>query len=589
MTNTAAAKKNICHLQNNSSTQNKNIDYISKQFNLHPLAAKLLVARGITQPDQIHSYLYPTIQDNSSDAYQIKGLKKAIDLTIKTISKKNLIGITCDFDVDGLTSASQVVSLLNFINHPYKLYVPDRFKHGYGLHQEIISQCKNDNISLLICLDIGTTNYNQLQLAQNLGIKTIVIDHHSLSAAKNPPPADAFINPAQKNCGFANNTLASAGLTWYFTRTLLKKLIHHNIISPSSLNTVQQIEDTIIQFACLGTVCDMVPLLGINRAIAKKGLEKISTTPTLGIQALKNVAGIAGKVQCSSLAFGLGPRINAAGRIAHAQEVITLLTTNNINQANSLAAKLNKYNQKRQSLEQIIKENAVKIAQKRLSVSDRHLPCLVVWDKKYHIGVIGIVAQRLVEKFKCPTVVIGFEGNVWKGSARSIPGFNIIQAFKKLSHNLISYGGHENAGGLVIEENKIPSFKREFEMLCTKWWAEEKHPCTTPLVDLKITLSEITKELILDLQKFEPFGIGNPRPSFLMPKLKVSSVQLIKNRHLKVIVTDGKRIMPAFFWHRKEDPLLKNGACVNLIATPVLGSYYGIEEIQLMLKSVTPP
>lgn len=543
---------------------------IENALNISPLGSRILAARGYKADETLEHYLVPTLKNGLPLPTGIKNIDIACELIKEALEKKQGIAICCDFDVDGLSGGSQVYHFLRSLGAKVKVFVPDRFKDGYGLNENTIQLIAEANFSLLLTIDFGTTNANEIKLAKELGLKTIVIDHHHVG--NHDPQADAFVNPQQKDCGFADGLLSAAGLAWYSVVMLRKSLPEASHLDPKDY----------LDLACLGTICDMVPLVGANRIIAKRGLESLSKTTRPGLIALKNVAGINAEVSCSHVGFAIGPRINAAGRMVHGDVVVDLLTTEKTDLAEKLANKLNKLNQKRQKEEEWVRESAIK----KILLQDNLPDGIVVWDDTYHTGVIGIVAQRIVEAFYRPTIVLGADKpGILKGSVRGIQGFSVVEALAEASKYLIQYGGHDGAGGLSLKRENIDEFINDFVSVCErKIRTLNKEPSV--IADTKAELEEFAVPAIRQIQGFQPFGIGNPQPTVLVENLEVKDVRVLKNAHLKVNLSNGKRSISGLMWKCTNHPALVKGERVNIACKPDLNTYRGNTEAQAILSAI---
>ncbi|MCB0337286.1 MAG: single-stranded-DNA-specific exonuclease RecJ, partial [Bdellovibrionales bacterium] len=517
----------------------KTAKQIEKSYSIHPVSARVLAARDFKADEMLEVFLNPTLGKGLPPDTQLYGLQAGCELVEQIASDKQTVAICCDFDVDGLSGGSLLSSFLRDAGIENTVYVPDRFKDGYGLNAAMVQQAKADGHSLLICVDYGTTNHKELTLAREIGLRSIVIDHHHVG--DHVVPADVFINPQQKNCKFADGILCAAGLVWYFTIGLKKYCKQASKLDPRRY----------LDLACLGTICDMVPLQGVNRVIAKRGLEMLSQTSRVGLQALKNVCGINQEVTGGHVGFGIGPRINAAGRMLDGNLVIELLTTSDSLRAKKIADRLNRLNLERQDTEAIIKDAAHEQVQ---SLSG--LPYgIVCHGDDFHTGVIGIVAQRMVESYYRPTAVLGQENGIYKGSVRGIKDFSVVEALTDLGDILLKFGGHAGAGGFSIAPENLATFKQRFNETCMKRLEKVSlEPLST--ADTTASLAEIDIRLVEDFKNFAPFGIGNAAPQLLVEDLKVQSVQVLKNAHLKVQFSDGKVSMPALMWRTTTHPAL---------------------------------
>lgn len=551
---------------------------IEEEYGLKSLSARVLAARGFKADSQLENYLDPSLKNGLVAPSGLKGLKEACELVAQVISRKGIISIACDFDVDGLSSGSQLTHFLRSLGVETHIFVPDRFEDGYGLNAKIVAESAARGSELLITTDFGTTSHKELLLAKQAGMRTIVVDHHHVNPGEEPD-CDVFINPQQVGCGFADKTLCAAGLVWYFLVGLKDRLKENNS-SAANIDVRSYLD-----LACLGTICDMVPLVGVNRVIARRGLELLSCTRRPGLVALKNVAGLKKDISCYDLSFALGPRINAAGRMVHGELVVDLLTTSDSMQAASIAGRLNRLNSDRQDTEKEVKEYSLKKLQALYPAGD--LPeALVLWDPEFHTGVVGIVAQRLVEMFHRPAVVLGVDKDgVFKGSVRGIKGINVVEALGASAKRLIKFGGHEAAGGLSIEKKELESFRAEFIGFCkSKFSAETLHPIAQ--ADTEAGLSEITKPSIDEFDRFAPFGIGNPTPQILVRGLRVESITEIKAAHTKAALSDGRNFIAGLLWRQVDHPLLKKGNKVDVVFKPDYSTFNGVCEIQANLQAV---
>ena len=577
MSLTSAIKKIVLRPQNQELAS-----LIQSKYKIHKVAARILSARGFNDDKNLYNYIQPSLKEGLPDPDDLKNLDRAIDLVEEALSKKVKIAVFSDFDVDGLSGCAQVVDFLRKVGAEVHVFVPDRFADGYGLHKHHIDKANEIGCKLLISIDFGTKNETELTYAKKLGIKSIVIDHHHVG--DDVPECDAFINPKQKGCGFADEVLCAAGLCWFFIVGLRRAGISPEVSVASGIRKEECDPKFYLDLACLGTICDMVPLVGVNRIIAKRGLELVSTTERLGLQALKKVAGLSStkEVSCYDVSFALGPRINAAGRIVHGELVVDLLTTKDSTLADKLAKKLNTLNSERQDLELVIKEKAIKQVQSNSKLKHSS----VVWDKEFHTGVVGIVAQRLVENFYRPSVVMGCdEEGIFKGSVRGIKNFDVVAALQAVSHTLIKFGGHTAAGGLSLKEENLDQFLNAFEVECANQLSKID---TSPIVDADtdISLSEFDINLIKDIKRFAPFGIGNASPIVVSRNLKVLDVRELKAQHIKATLTDGKCYVSALAWRMAGHPLIKKNNTVTIAYKPELNSFGGSTELVANVQAV---
>lgn len=549
-------------------------DAITSEMKTNPVVGRILAARGYTPGPELESYLEPTLKNGLPDPSKLMNLAAAAKLIADVHRGGGAIAICCDFDVDGLSGGSVVHDFLNAAGVSSKVFVPDRFVDGYGLNEKTVRDIAEQGFKALLTIDFGTTNVNEILVAKALGLKTVVVDHHHISAP--PAPADVFVNPHQEGCGFAKGVACAAGLAWYLVVALKREL-------QGESKEVQAIDARgYLDLACLGTICDMVPLVGLNRVIAKKGLELLSETRRPGLRALRNVIGIKGNVGCSDVSFGIGPRLNAAGRIVHGELVVDLLTTKDSNKADKLARQLNDLNAERQNVEQAVKQEAISLVEK----SGGPDWGLVVWNPEFHTGVIGIVAQRLVEHFYRPSAVMGMDTpGVFKGSVRGIKGFSVIETLAACRDHLMKFGGHEGAGGFSVKEENLETFKKKFVAECKKRLEKLE---VVPFVDAdtETNLNEITVDLVNELSSLAPFGMGNPAPTVLLKNLRVVEVKQLKGLHLKALFSDGKRFISGVMWRQPSHPSLKPNNQVDIVCRPEVSTFNGTIELQANLQAV---
>jgi single-stranded-DNA-specific exonuclease len=544
---------------------------IAEVYSLSAVTARVLAARGFLADSRLKNFIHPSLKDGLIHPSELCGLKEAAEAIKEALNQKHKIAITCDFDVDGLTSAAQLADFLGRVGAEVQVFVPDRFKDGYGLSSEIIKTARQAGNELLICLDFGTHNNAELDFARTQGFKTIVIDHHIIGDQK--CPADIFINPHRSDCGFADKTLCTAGLTWYLILALKSVLGDlAAAIDPREF----------LDLACLGTVCDMVPLIGVNRVITKRGLEVLTQSERPGIVALKEVAGVRGPVSCYDVSFALGPRINAAGRMVSGEVVVELLTTKDIARAHKLANVLHRLNFKRQEEDLKVRNKAIAIVEERAAAEHG----IVVWGEEFHTGVVGIVAQRLVEKYHRPAIVLGKEKEgTYKGSVRGIRGVNVVEVLTSLKHLLVKFGGHESAGGVSLEERHLENFSAAFDAACEKALSEKS---LIPVIecDTEVTLLELSMSVINEIKSLSPFGIGNPQPTVMIKDLTVLDVKTLKSEHLKAVFSNGKQTLEAVWWRQPSHPSLKKGAKVTVAFRADLNNFNGLTSIQANIQAI---
>jgi single-stranded-DNA-specific exonuclease len=545
---------------------------IADHFSLKMPVARALAARGFEADVRLEQFLVPSLRDGLPAPQLLRNLDKACELIAHIIAVDGKIAICSDFDVDGLSGAAQVISFFQAVGVSCECYVPDRFKDGYGLNCRIVDEAVASGCTLLITIDFGTKNRAELEYARTRGVASIVVDHHHVG--NDSPPADVFINPQHPECGFAGGILSAAGLAWYLIVGLRKALPQAQHVDPKEY----------LDLACLGTICDMVPLQSVNRVIAKRGLELLGQTRRPGLLAMKQLLSLNDTVKGYDVSFRIGPQINAAGRLASGSIVIDLLTAKSVAVAMPLAKKLVRFNKERQDVEISVKTQA----EKAIFKLDALPAGLVVWGEEFHTGVIGIVAQRLTEQFHRPAAVLGqdVEG-VYKGSVRGIKGFSVVEALEQLSLFLIKFGGHTGAGGFSLVAKNLEAFREAFKLECARQIAPEDF---IPVVfaDAEVCLSDLSHDILNQINLFAPCGVGNAAPVFLCRNVEVIEVKILKNAHLKVLFSNAKGAISGLMWRTKEHPALYEGAKVDVAFKLDSNNFRGFTELQATIQAVQP-
>ncbi len=567
-----------------SSRSNTIADRISAGLKLSPIVSKILVAREIDSIEEAKSFLNPTLRNDLPDPLSLKNAEKAAELIVKSIEAGDYITIFSDFDVDGISSASQLWILLKEAGAKLRYYVPNRMTEGYGLSSTAINKLHAEKTNLLITLDCGITNVKEVTLAKELGLKVIIVDHHEIGE-KNPP-ADLIVNPMQKDCGFYGQKLCTAGIVWLLGILLIRKIKEQNPTLPNKFPSSKDLLD----LAAIGTICDMVPLRGVNRLIASRGIDAIRQSPRIGIQAIQEVAQIpqGARFTCSSIAFGIGPRLNAAGRLEDANIGMSLLISDSPGDAKDIANKINSLNNQRKTHEEHAKSICADLAAELEEFLEEPPSAYTLYDESFHVGVIGIAAQRMVEQFSRPIAVLGKsdDSNVAKGSVRSIGGFHVSETLNALSHLLIKHGGHKEAGGFSILEEHIPTFKKEFNELAKTFFNSEE-PKIQLKIDQEIAFKEINIKLVKELEQLAPFGVGNPSPLFYTSNVEIAHIQIIGTNHVKMELIHDGVTRNALGWRMLGHPLLEQGNFINLAYSLEINTYKGISSVQLILKEIT--
>ena len=548
---------------------NKEItEKIAKRFGLSALVAGILANRGLVEEKQIEVFLTPTRKD-FYDPYLLNDMNIAVDEIIKIINNKGRILIYGDYDVDGITSIAVLKKYLNQLGVEVDYHIPNRLNEGYGLKKETLKEIADKKYDLMITVDCGITAIEEIEYANSLGIKTIITDHHE--ALDEIPNAIAVINPKRKDNKYPFRGLAGVGVVFKLIQAISIKL---NLEEKEFLKY--------LDLVCVGTISDIVPLIDENRVIAKLGLKLVEVTKNLGLRELINVSRYK-KIDSSTISFGVAPRINACGRMGHAEEALKLFLTSNIVEAQEITKKLEEYNQERQNIEKRIFAEAI---EKLKEDEEGKKGSIVLESTNWHHGVIGIVASKLTDLYYKPTILLCLEGDEAKGSGRSILGFDLHQALCETSQYLEKYGGHEMAVGLTLKAENFQKFKTEFEKLVEKSNVSEIVPIIN--IDIQLYDRNIKKEIAKEIQLLEPFGEGNKMPLILFKNLKIDSIRtLSEGKHLKLTLkTENQWIDAIGFNLGNLADEYHIGDKVDVVGMLEINEYNNNEYLQINMRDI---
>jgi len=560
-------------------TGNKELENsLSKEFDIHPIISQILANRDLAGIEGTRRYLNPSLSDLHSP-FLMKDMKAGIQRLLKAIHNNEKIVIYGDYDADGITSVVILFKFIKEIGANVTYYIPDRVQEGYGLKNKAIDKFKDNNINLIITVDCGISDYDQISYARSLGIDTIVLDHHAISGTL--PPSVANINPNREDCTFPFKELAGVGIAYNFLIALRGSLRKEGFWKDENYPNLKEYLDIV----ALGTIGDIAPLIDENRIFAKIGLELITAGKRPGIRALKEVSGIEGQIIDSFKAsFCLIPRINAAGRIASPLDAVALLLTEDMEEARTLAGKLDVYNRRRQSMEKMILNEILEKISNNPDIEK--INALVFASDKWHPGVVGIVASRLVDLFNRPAFVISLKDGIGKGSGRSVSDFNIYKGIEKCASLLLSYGGHCHAAGISIKEDDIDEFACLLDEIIIDS-GQFSDLVSQTIIDSECRLKDINFSLVNQMQMLAPFGSKNPEPVLCARNIKVSSPTIVGNNHLKMhLASNGMSCNSIWF---------AMGGYLNKIAdthvdiafTPQINQWNGSSDIQLKMKDMT--
>ena len=547
----------------------KTINEIVEKYKINRLLATILSNRNINTEEDIKLFLHPTRAD-FHDPFLMTDMEKAVERIIEAINKKENITIYGDYDVDGITSITVLKSFFRDRGIEVKTYIPNRLDEGYGLNNNAIEQIKNQSCDLMITVDCGISAIKEIDYANSLGLETIITDHHE--AGTEIPKAFAVIDNKRKDSKYPFRELAGVGVVFKLIQALSIKL-----------NLKEEEYLKYLDIVCIGTISDIVPLIDENRVITKLGLMLVRQTKNIGLQSILNASGY-GKIDSSTISFGVAPRINACGRMGKAEEALKLFLSKNINEVVDLTKELNEYNRIRQEKEKEIYENALE------QIEKEHLDkknTIIVKGENWHHGVIGIVSSKITEKYFKPSILLSFEDDgMGQGSGRSIPGFDLHEALMNCMDFIEKFGGHAMAIGISVKKENFENFKKEFEEIAQKMHVNEIIPIIN--IDAKINLSDITKEMVESLSQLEPFGEGNKMPVFVFKNLKIDSIRaLSEGKHLKLTLKDDNTIASAIGFnlgYMSEE--YKIGDKIDVVGVLEINSFNGVESLQINIKDI---
>lgn len=550
------------------------IRQVSKAAGISPATAGILLRRGFTEPEQIAEFLHGK-PEPYYDPFRMKGLPEAVDRIRAALRSKEKITIYGDYDVDGTSASSLLYLFLRKEGADVHVYIPRRDTEGYGLNVPALAKIAAGGTTLLLTVDTGISGAKETARAPKT-MDIIVTDHHL--APEQLPDVFSVVNPNQPGDTYPFKGLAGVGVAFKLCQGLWQKL-HHT----------REFWEEGIELAALGTVADMVPLLDENREIVKKGLVKMPETPLLGLKALLDVTISPGSpVTAGTIGFGLGPRINAAGRLGDAMQAVRLLTADDPDKAAALASELNSANQQRQALSQKIFDEAL------AELSQTGVPRwgVVLGKEGWHPGVIGIVASRITEKFHLPSILLSVNGDTAKGSCRSIPPLHLYRALEQCKEFLTQFGGHAQAAGLTLPTKDIPAFREKFcQVVADMLHHTPYEPSCTPDYFVPED-AEVGLEQVAELEKLAPFGVGNPSPVLGFAKVEIARVDLLgkDKNHLKFDLVHGGMHYKGLLWQEgSRYHYFYPGEEAAVAFSPSLNTFRGVTSVNLELCGVDAP
>ena len=550
---------------------------LAEEIGISPLLGLLLLRRGITTARDAHHFFHPQLSD-LHDPFLMKDMAIAVERLNQAIGMKQKILICGDYDVDGCTAVTLVYKFLHCFCSHVDFYIPDRQEDGYGMSFQSIDRAVALGVKVIIILDCGIKAIDEIAYAQKKGIDFIICDHHVPDEVL--PPAYAILDPKRKDETYPYQDLSGCGIGF----KLMQDFAQDN---GSEFNKLKPL----LELCAISIAADIVPIQGENRILAYHGLKQLNSTPSIGIQAILHVCGLADKeVTMNDVIFRMGPRINASGRIRDGRETIELLIERDLNVAIEKANTINSYNEARKDIDKQMTEEANKIVDHIKDLDNQR--SIVVYNKSWHKGVIGIVASRLTELYYRPTVVMAIDGDVVTGSARSVAGFDIYSAVESCKDLLENFGGHTYAVGLSLKPENIPAFANRFEEYVERTIQEEQTVSTLD-IDAKIDFRDITRKFHHDLKRFAPFGPTNPKPLFCTTNVYDYGTSKVVGRgqeHIKLELVDNKsnNIMSGIaFGQSSHVRFIKTKRAFN-ICYYIEENIYKHGDVQLQIEDIKP-
>ncbi len=564
---------------------------LAEKLSIPEIIIQLLYNRGITDPKEVQKFLQPSLSDLVEPARLI-GVEKAVKRIRKAIAGDERIMIYGDYDVDGITGVSILWHCLKLAGKEVEYYVPHRIDEGYGLNEEAIKQLASEGVDVMITVDCGISAVHEAQVAKECGIDLIITDHHQM--ADQLPEAFAIVHPGLEGQDYPNQNLCGAAVAFKLAWAIAQEFSGHQKVSPE----FRQFLVNATSLVALGTIADVVPLIGENRVLTRFGLSGLAHSENVGVAALVQACGLDGeKIDSTDIGFKLAPRLNAAGRMGHARLAIDLFTKSNPLKAREIATYLESQNKLRQKVEKDITNQAVEQF-KSLGMDNGEHYGLVLAGENWHGGVIGIVASRIVDKYHCPTFVISIEDGVAKGSGRSIPGFNLYQALQHCSEHLIEFGGHHMAAGIKIDVSKIDAFRATFNEYVKDSILEEKLVRTIH-IDAEATIRQLDIKMVEMIDRLAPFGQGNPHVLLVAKDLKLASPPKTmgkKGDHLQMMVASksdenpqlgpGRMIRAVGFGKAKWEKKLVDAESFDLVFEPKINRFNGNTSVEIIAEDI---
>jgi single-stranded-DNA-specific exonuclease len=548
------------------------VNGLAAALGVKPLVAALLIARGHDSQEKAQHFLNPSLE-HLHEPLLLKGIGDAIARIQKAIAAGEKIMIWGDYDADGTTGTVLLRKMLALLGTDSTFYIPNRFTEGYGINIPALEQARRDGVSLVISVDCGVRSFESLEWARDHSLDVIVTDHHLSDEIRGNPPAVSVVNPNQPGCPYPDKDLAGVGVAFKLAHALLRESgLAHEVPS-------------LLKIAAIGTVADVMNLTGENRAIVTLGLLGLTKTDNWGLKALMEAADCRSDMKSYDIGFRIGPRINAAGRMDVARHVVELLEAADFTEGRRLAGLLDSRNRERQQMQQKITDLALTETE---GIGEQNF--VVVAGEGWHQGVIGLAASRIADKLYRPTVVISLKDGVGRGSARSVPGFHLLNALDSCAGLFEQYGGHAAAAGLTVKAENIPAVQQSLnEYAVANMSVDDLTPELT--IDALVTSRSLSLDLVEQFAAFEPFGAGNPKPVFVTRDLILCDEPMVmKDKHLKLkLLGDDNRRFEAVWWDgvaRSSGQTLKPDSRIELAYVAEANTWQGNTRLQLVVEDL---
>jgi len=553
-------------------------DRISKALGISAVTASVLVNRGITSEDEAERFMRASL-DDLVEPFLMSGMDRAVERLLRAVRDREKVLIFGDYDADGVTSTSLLYLVFRELGISAGYHIPERESEGYGLNVPTLKTAREDGYSLVVTVDCGISSVDEVRAARSLGLDVIITDHHE--PPDQLPDAYATINPHVSGSTYPFKGLAGVGVAMKLAQALFAGSDGRDTAGPHLDDRLHKYLDIV----ALGTVADVVPLVGENRILVKHGLELMRNSPRLGIRKLMEASKVYyGRINAGTIGFQLAPRLNASGRIGNADRGVVLLTTDNEAEAEDIASELDGLNRERQKLEADILAEAKAMLEDE---PDESRYSIVLSSDRWHQGVIGIVASRLVEEYYKPTVLVSLGRDMGKASARSIAELHLYETLQNCSSLLEGFGGHKYAAGLSICSDMVEEFRDRFDEVVAEMLGGER-PLPSLKIDVEMQLDDLDWDLYAELAMLAPFGVGNPEPVLMAGDVEVRFAKFVGRNHVKMKLGRDGSWMDAIAFNMGDayQSLAMGGVCVDAAFCLNVNEFRGERTLQLNIKDI---